>query len=229
MTEEGVNLVQLSTLRSPVYKVFFGGRSAVGKSSLLRRYIEGVFDEHETATIGADYKTIDITRDNFTFRMQLWDTSGQDRFQPFIKESIIHNTQVMIFVFALDEKDSLGNLVDWINRVKDEHLLLRVLVGNKSDLETKREVFMSDVQPYIDNYEMHYYETSAKNGQGVDDVFDYIIKYLISESYTTASDAENFFYTADDDELKVRTPKKKKSCLKKLFCCCCCNKEYAEI
>jgi len=204
--------------RLPVYKVFIGGRSAVGKTSLLRRYRENKFNLTETATLGVDFKTLPvIERDDVKFKVQLWDTSGEERFEPFVSQTVIENIHVMVYVFALDELSSLDGLDVWVERIKEDILVQRILVGNKSDLIESRQVYQEDIDVFLRRYNMQYFETSAKNGDGVKDLFDCIIEYLANETPVDAP----------EDLSLIEKPKRKKK-FKDLFCCCC-KKQYAEV
>jgi len=205
--------------RLPVYKVFIGGKSAVGKTSLLRRYRDGDFSITQTATLGVDFGTLPtVERDGVTFKVQLWDTSGEDRFNRFVTDTIIQNIHVMVYVFALNESASLDGLEEWIDRVQDQVLFQRILVGNKSDLESERQVFQEEIDRHIRAHDMAYFETSAKTGDGVEDLFDCILEHLANETPVDAP----------DDLLLTPRKKKKRKRRRGLFCCCC-KEKYAEL
>lgn len=164
------------------YKIVFLGDQGVGKTSLITRFMYDTFDEQYAATIGIDFlsKTMYL-EDNKTIRLQLWDTAGQERFRSLIP-SYIRDSNVAIICYDITNKKSFENLEKWINEVKLERGedVIIVIVGNKSDLNNKRQVSLEDLEKLaksIDNCSI-FMETSTKANYNIKLLFKKIAKSL---------------------------------------------------
>lgn len=139
------------------------------------------FDDQYQATIGIDFlsKTMYL-EDNKTIRLQLWDTAGQERFRSLIP-SYIRDSNVAIICYDITSKKSFENLEKWINEVKLERGedVIIVIVGNKSDLNNKRQVKFEELQELSSKNKVEIYlETSTKINHNVKLLFKKIAKSL---------------------------------------------------
>ncbi|CAH6722736.1 GTP-binding protein Ypt6p [[Candida] jaroonii] len=163
------------------YKIVFLGDQGVGKTSLITRFMYDTFDDQYQATIGIDFlsKTMYL-EDNKTIRLQLWDTAGQERFRSLIP-SYIRDSNVAIICYDITSKKSFENLEKWINEVKLERGedVIIVIVGNKSDLNNKRQVKFEELQELSNKNKVEIYlETSTKINHNVKLLFKKIAKSL---------------------------------------------------
>lgn len=163
------------------YKIVFLGDQGVGKTSLITRFMYDTFDEQYAATIGIDFlsKTMYL-EDNKTVRLQLWDTAGQERFRSLIP-SYIRDSNVAIICYDITNKKSFENLDKWINEVKLERGddVIIVIVGNKSDLNNKRQVKAEDLELISAKYNCNIFlETSTKANYNIKLLFKKIAKTL---------------------------------------------------
>jgi len=123
-------------------------------------------------SIGVDFKLKNILVDNKKVKLQIWDTAGQERFRT-ITTSYYKGAQAIVIVFDLTDKDSFDHLKSWLSDV-DKHAkegVMKVLVGNKSDLTNKRQISEDAAKEFAKKYGMEYIETSAKDSSNVDDLF----------------------------------------------------------
>ena len=152
-------------------KVVVVGESGVGKSSLLVRFSENKYIETRE-TIGIDIKTKKIIIDNNCVKMQIWDTAGQERFRSITK-SYFNKAEAVLFVFDLSNLNSFLQIFDlWIkkrNNYIDNHIFY-VLVGTKSDIKN-RQVSYEHAKKMADQFNLAYFEVSAKEDNGVDNPF----------------------------------------------------------
>jgi len=157
-----------------IMKAITLGESAVGKTSIIKRYIEDKFDENNLATIGigASFKEIKL-KVGKTFKLKLIDTAGQEKYRALAK-SYFKNTDAVLFVFSFDDQKSFDNIKDWI-KTFDENSngktgIPKYLVGNKSD---KKRVVNDDlINKFKEEFkDFKYYETSAKKSEGIDKMF----------------------------------------------------------
>ncbi|KAF0989757.1 hypothetical protein HZS_2768 [Henneguya salminicola] len=171
------------------YKLVFLGEQSVGKTSLITRFMYDTFDTTYQATIGIDFlsKTMYLEERTVCFsffyivkvRLQLWDTAGQERFRALIP-GYIRDSSVAIVVYDITSQDSFERVDGWINDVKDNRGkdAVIVLVGNKCDLNDKRQVSIEDGQKKAENLSIHFIETSAKTATNVKELFIKVSKSL---------------------------------------------------
>jgi small GTP-binding protein len=154
------------------FKVVVVGASAVGKSSMVQRLVQGTFTEDGTTTCGADFYTYACPVDNNSIRLQIWDTAGQERFRS-ISKSYFRNAVGAILVYDITSMASFDQLTDWLNDLQSLCLpnAYILLVGNKSDLESQREVGAHRIKEFSERHKLEPIETSALNGRGVKEAF----------------------------------------------------------
>ena len=154
-----------------LFKAVIIGDSNVGKSSIMTRYCDNIFNLSNISSTGIDfrYKTVNI--DDKKIKFQLWDTPGQEKFRT-LTTAYYKNAHIIILVFDITNKISFQNINRWLNEIK-QILTPNVkifLIGNKCD-ELKREVTTEEVTLYAQELNIIYIETSAKTGDGITDIF----------------------------------------------------------
>ena len=152
-------------------KILLIGDSFVGKTSLLLKYCDGEFPEAHMATIGVEFKDKIISLDQKQIKLQIWDTSGQERFRS-ITQNFYRNADGILFVFDVTNKESFEHIKDWIMDSQVENSdIKRILVANKIDLINNRVVDKTIIEKLAENKNMNYFETSAKTGENVEQIF----------------------------------------------------------
>ena len=119
-----------------LFKVLLIGNSGVGKSSLLLRFADDVFNDNFMPTIGVDFKIRTVDVDQKTIKLQIWDTAGQERFKT-ITSSYYKGAHGIIVTYDITDRESFSKVSEWMREV-DKHAqenISRILVGNKKDLE----------------------------------------------------------------------------------------------
>jgi len=170
------NLVQTRPVANSEYDFLFKllliGDSGVGKSCLLLRYADDSFTESFISTIGVDFKIKTMVIDGKKVKLQIWDTAGQERFST-ITSSYYRGANGLILVYDVTSRSSFDNLKKWLDDIEKFSTghVVRLLVGNKSDLESKRQVDFNTAKAYADKLNIQYLETSAKQGSGVEKAF----------------------------------------------------------
>ncbi|CAD8061341.1 unnamed protein product [Paramecium primaurelia] len=155
-----------------LFKILLIGNSAVGKSSLLLRFADNVFNESFLPTIGVDFKIRTFDLNGKTVKLQIWDTAGQERFKT-ITNSYYKGAHGIILVYDVTDKQSFKDVENWLAEVEKyaNENVVRVLVGNKVDLESKREVTSEEGKELADSLNIRFIETSAKNSSNVEKAF----------------------------------------------------------
>jgi small GTP-binding protein len=163
--------------KSYIYKIAVVGNGGVGKTSMVLRYCENSFKENYIMTIGSNFstKTVDLPEyPNFQVKLQIWDLAGQKHFS-FVRPPFYRGATGVIYVFDLTRRSSFADLNDWKNEVeKVIGKKASILVGNKIDLagDGTREISTQDGDALKTEFgAKRYFETSAKEGDSVEDVF----------------------------------------------------------
>lgn len=153
------------------YKVVLVGSSGVGKTSLVNRLVNNVFAKL-IHTIGVEFKSHSIISNDVEINLQLWDTAGKEVFRSVAKE-YCRNSLGAILVFSLTDRQSFNNLEMWIRDIQSlcAPNAYIILVGNKSDDESRRLISNTEAQQFADRYGIEYFETSSKTGANVDTIF----------------------------------------------------------
>lgn len=155
-----------------LFKLLLIGDSGVGKSCLLLRFADDTYTESYISTIGVDFKIRTIDMDGKTIKLQIWDTAGQERFRT-ITSSYYRGAHGIIIVYDVTDQESFDNVKQWLNEI-DRYACEKVntlLVGNKSDLTTKKVVSFEAAKEFADSVNMEFLETSAKNATNVEKAF----------------------------------------------------------
>jgi len=162
------------------YKIVLIGDINVGKTSILSRFRYGSFESDYMPTLGIDFFSKNLFFEDKTIRLILWDTAGQERFRSLIP-SYLKNADCIIIVFDITNKESFLSLNKWLTDAKNNasENTIYVICGNKIDLKERRTVNENEINEYIEkNTGVIYMECSAKNGQGIKDLFNVIAKNL---------------------------------------------------
>ncbi|MBD3226901.1 MAG: GTP-binding protein [Candidatus Lokiarchaeota archaeon] len=162
-----------------LFKIIVTGDGAVGKTAITVRFSQGKFDSDYKMTIGVDFaiKMIDI--DGKKIKLQIWDTGGQERFS-YIRPLYYKGAMGNALIFDLTNRASFEHLDKWYNEVLSNcGEIPMILVGNKADL-ADRAVSKNEAQDWAASHGLQYYETSAKTGENVGDVFSDLANILVS-------------------------------------------------
>ncbi|MFX0114826.1 MAG: Rab family GTPase [Candidatus Hodarchaeota archaeon] len=177
----GQRCTKLAAQQPPkiVFKVLLCGSFAVGKTSLVFRFVEGAFKHKAMATVGANFlvKKLDFRKDGVTYEavMQLWDVSGTIRDIQDVAEAFFLGAKAVFFVHDLSRDWTREDILDWHERVTTVagEDILSTVIGNKLDLVTEAEEIHSASQDIAERIGAgKYFLTSAKTGSGVSKAFE---------------------------------------------------------
>jgi small GTP-binding protein len=183
----------LAETKKYTYKLVVVGDPSVGKTSLIRRYADKKFDESYLPTIGADFtiKQIDLEEDNIVRQIMLtiWDMGGHVGFQR-IRDLYYPGANVSLVVFDLTVRETFEHVESWLEDVKSHcgEDIPVIVLANKNDLPD-RAVSQDEIDAFASNKSVKIFETSAKTGENIENVFELIAK-LCYESYDTRSESD---------------------------------------
>ncbi|KAK6070414.1 mitofilin [Seiridium cupressi] len=166
------------------FKLVLLGESAVGKSSIVLRFVKDQFDSYRESTIGAAFLTQTISLDeNTTVKFEIWDTAGQERYKS-LAPMYYRNANCAVVVYDITQSASLDKAKAWVKELQrqaNENIII-ALAGNKLDLVTeqpdKRAVPTAEAEAYANEAGLLFFETSAKTAENVRELFTAIAKKL---------------------------------------------------
>jgi small GTP-binding protein len=200
------------------FKIIIIGDSNVGKSCLTYRAVKNVYIENNTSTIGFDFYTFFLLLNNQRIQLQIWDTCGQEMYKSLVY-NFYKNSSLAFLVYSITSKESFDNLQYWIRELKNQTSVGSkiFLIGNKSDLEDKRQVSHELAKKFKEDECLDFFmETSAKTGYNSQAIFVEAAKILYKE-YLFYKDKTNnsFSYVSFENpklnnaKLKLPKPKNK--------------------
>jgi Ras-related protein Rab-8A len=153
-------------------KLLLIGDSGVGKSCLLLRFSDDSFTTSFITTIGIDFKIKTIELDGKRIKLQIWDTAGQERFRT-ITTAYYRGAMGILLVYDVTDEQSFQNIRNWIRNIEQHAAdnVDRVLIGNKCDMESDKVVETTRGKALADEYQIKFFETSAKNNINVVESF----------------------------------------------------------
>ena len=189
-------------------KIMVLGETRVGKTALIKKYTKNKFGGEYLTTVGIDFQEKIIDVDDKSVKLQIWDTAGQERFRNIAK-NYFHTSDGFLIVYDISCKDSFEKLDFWLGQIKlnaPEHTKC-IVAGNKCDLEEKREVNKSDGEAFAKEQNINFYETSAKEGINVNEIFQILANEIIKDIKKNGPKNKR-----SSQVLKKSTKTKKKSC-----------------
>ncbi|XP_063048418.1 ras-related protein Rab-42a [Engraulis encrasicolus] len=214
------------------FRIILLGDSTVGKSSLLKRFTDGIYSDVADPTVGVDFyaRSVDI-EPGVKIKLQLWDTAGQERFRS-ITTSYYRNSVGGLLVFDLTNRKTFEHVREWHREVSEHilpHHMVYILVGHKSDLVDPRggagrKVTREEAEQLAAELGIRYVETSAKQNSNVDRAFELLTRDILElmrmgeivtrdgwDGVKSSLTAKVLYPTEDDDDM-LAAPEREKSC-----------------
>ena len=189
---------------SNIFKILTIGESGVGKTCILRRFVENKFLKNHLATIGIDFKTKTLNINNQEIKLKIWDTAGQERFRN-ITTQYYKGADGIVLVYDVTDEASYEKIKDWMDQIlsntQQEEIGL-VLLGNKCDMEP-RNVTEEQGKKMAEDLKISYFETSALTGQGIKEAFEQLTRDIMKKKGVGDGSGENI------DLAKTKKKKKK--------------------
>ena len=166
------------------------GDAEVGKTSIIRSLIEREFDTEYLPTIGLDkFEKKEYLEGGKEIKLIVWDTSGQERFRSIALKALKHIDGIVL-VFDITNRQSFDNLDDWISIIRKNFLNpIVILCGNKTDIDKEEwKVGRREIERLEIHENFKYFEISAKNMDGIDDGFTYLVNKIYNSKIKNIMD-----------------------------------------
>lgn len=154
------------------FKLVILGHYSVGKSSIVLNFIKNEFNPNEESTIGAAFLTKTVFIDGIAVKFEIWDTAGQERYYSLIP-MYYRGANAALVVYDITSAESFERAKRWIEDLKTEKPdnFMKVLIGNKVDLSEAAVITEEMGKQYAEQEGLLFYQTSAKTGEGIKDLF----------------------------------------------------------
>ena len=154
----------------PKYKIVFLGDQNVGKTSIINRFANDIFEEECQSTIGLDFTTKNAKINNKDINLLLYDIGGKEKFRSLIP-LYTKDSNICLIIYDITNKDSFINIGDRLNDLSNNEDYIPVLIGNKKDLENDRAVTKKEGEDFAKEKGFIFSEVSSKTGEGIEDLF----------------------------------------------------------
>lgn len=171
------------------------GDGAVGKTSLMERYVANTYRKDYLPTIGVrtSKKRVIINDSDqqrkYHIDLYIWDIMGQISFRKILHPTYLKGASGALMICDLTRRETLENLDDWIDSLLSEwRLIPMVFLANKGDLQDSFEFGIKEIKSYAKTYESHSFITSAKTGNNIDEAFTTLGKIILKDRYIRSED-----------------------------------------
>ena len=187
--ERKVDIFQKIKVKSGeyAYKLILGGDGAVGKTSMVHRFVEDKFEQDYKSTIGTSIMKKECSFEGLSsaVRFVIWDLAGQSQFKR-VRLSYLAKAEAGILVYDVTRRETFEKIENWHNEfIKASENISLILVGNKIDLEDDRVISTKEGEGLAQNLGLSYIETSALTGENINDAFRVLALQMIKRYFTT--------------------------------------------
>jgi len=170
------------------FKVVLLGDVAVGKTSLLNRYVYTTFSDTYQASIGMDFLSKTVTVGGQSIKLRVWDTAGQEKFRSLIP-AYVRDASAAVLVYDSTDRNTFDSVRKWADELPNKAQLVLALAGNKVDLEPRRTVTDEEGRAKAEDLHAHYFPVSACRGTNVEALFTEIAAKLMEQKGLQPADS----------------------------------------
>jgi small GTP-binding protein len=169
-------------------KVVLLGDTAVGKSSLVLRFVTNCFERYSESTIGASFMSKVIVLDGHAVKLQIWDTAGQEKYRS-LAPMYYRNAAAAIVVYDITQAQSFVTLKNWVKELQTlgPEKVVIAICGNKLDQEDRREVSRDEAEAFAKEVGALHIETSAKTAANVNKLFESLARAVPAREVSVGS------------------------------------------
>jgi Ras-related protein Rab-1A len=167
-----------------IFKIVLIGDTCVGKSCILVRFSDDIFNDNYVTTIGVDFRFKTMIVKEKVAKIQIWDTAGEERYRS-ITTAYYRGAAAILICCDCTNIESFNNVNNWVEEIgkyTDKDTVDKIILMNKCDLEKERKVERSEIEKFEKESGLKVLEVSAKTGEGIDKAFEYVISNLIDKN-----------------------------------------------
>ena len=180
-------------------KICIIGDSNVGKTSIIKRYVDDSFGQTEPSIGACNYKRLVKLSTGEEMDLEIWDTAGQERFKSIVP-MYYKGSKGIIIVFDITNTESFDGAKNWVKDLSSHNnTAILSLVGNKCDLIDRRTVSFEKGKTFAKQNNLLYFETSAKENSNICEIF-----LTISEKIPKNKDSNNSNLGLKVDEVTMK-------------------------
>jgi small GTP-binding protein len=175
------------------FKVILLGDIAVGKTSILSRFVEEKFTIEYKCNVGVEFKVKSLFLDESTGAdLQIWDTCGEERFRTITRQ-YYRDSNGVILIFDLTNRNSFERLHSWLEDITEfgPKETNTIIIGNKSDLIEERKTNFNEAYNFATKNNIQYIEVSAKTGNNVGLLFENLTKSMVKKEQENEKKRKN--------------------------------------
>ena len=204
-----------------IFKIIIVGDLSSGKTNIVTQYISHKFVQDSQPTIGVEMFNKDFQINEDKVSAQIWDTAGQEKYNA-LTSSYYKGAKGALVVYDITQESTFLKVEQFVKdlREKSDKNVYMILVGNKIDLEENRKVSKEEGKILADKLKMGFFEVSAKNGTGIEDLFKNLIDNVYEKNNREFKSMASIEIEMEDDKKINLIPKndnnanvkKKKKC-----------------
>jgi len=175
-----------------LFKYIIIGDTGVGKSCLLLQFTDKRFQPVHDLTIGVEFGARMITIDQRQIKLQIWDTAGQESFRS-ITRSYYRGAAGALLVYDITRRETFNHLTRWLEEARQNanQSMVIMLIGNKSDLDHRRQVSFEEGEKFAKDHGLIFLETSAKTAANVEEAFIHTAQKIYENIQAGVYDVSN--------------------------------------
>ena len=201
-------------------KVILIGDSGVGKTNIMSKFLKNQFLEDSKATVGVEFGSKLFIQQGHKIKAQIWDTAGQEKYKA-ITSAYYKGSKGALVIYDITQKETFANIEKWVNdlKCKGDPKITIIIIGNKNDLEEKRQISKEQGEEKAKSFGCAFLETSAFSGDNIEKAFEMMVKEIYDKftSDIGGDDEEELDSNEKGEDLKLENVnpdnnKKKKCC-----------------
>ena len=201
-------------------KVILIGDSGVGKTNIMSKFLKNQFMEESKATIGVEFGSKLFNHEGHKIKAQIWDTAGQEKYKA-ITGAYYKGSKGALVVYDITQKKTFENIEKWVNDLKaaGDPKITIILIGNKNDLDDKRQVSKDQGEEKARSFGCAFLETSAYSGDNIDKAFNYMVKEIYEKFSNDSTGEDELAPGSNGDGRDVKLDNVNDNNIKKKSCC----------
>ncbi|CAD8092553.1 unnamed protein product [Paramecium sonneborni] len=202
-----------------LFKIVLIGDSGVGKTNILKRFINNEFQLESKPTIGVEFATKTIQSSGKAVKCQIWDTAGQERYRA-ITHAYYRGAVGAFICYDVTREATFKNTEKWLTELKDhaDGNIVIIMIGNKIDAVDQRIVRTDEASNYCEQQQIGFIETSALDGTNIDVAFNKIVANIFN---TIGSKSVKKVIQVESEHVVLTEPKTTQTKSKKNSEGCC--------